>query len=412
VKVSAFELMPYRDLPKDFSERYESAWVTLPWKDVADPELVGRYYNWTLDELLYAAEVGFDGICTNEHHQNAYGFMANPNLMGSVLARATRDKDVAIVQMGATLPAVTPALRLAEEYAMLDSISGGRLVAGLPQGTSMDMNFSYGIPPIEQRERSAEALELLMRSWTENVPFAFNGKYTRLATVNPWPRPIQDPYPPVWVPTATGSRSTVKTALERDFCYCFLGHAGPGSAEFVIKDYWEQVAARDIEPNPYRLAYLQMVVVGETDQQAEKIYREHIEYFFHKCWHVPHSWMAAPGNMDYSGLRAYVNRPTRIDFKDLSYTDFIRNQFVICGSPSTVREQLMDICTRFRAGNLMLVVHIGSMPHELTLNNIRLLGAEVLPYLQPLWEDEPYVNNWWPAKLRNRSRALPAPAPL
>lgn len=411
MKVSAFELMPYRDLPHDFQEKHESAWVTLPWHGVADPELVGRYYNWTLDELLYAAEVGFDGICTNEHHQNAYGFMANPNLMGAALARATNDKDVAIVQMGATLPAVTPSLRIAEEYAMLDAISGGRLVAGLPQGTAMDMNFSYGIPPIEQRERATEALELMMRAWTSTEPFPWNGKYNKLGSVNPWPRPIQTPHPPVWVPTATGSRTTVRTALDRDFCYCFLGHAGPGSAEFVLKDYWEQVAARDIEPNPYRLAYLQMVVVGETDAQAEKLYREHIEYFFHKCWHVPHSWMAPPGNMDHPGLRAYINRPTRVDFKDMNYADFIRNQFVICGGPDTVREQLADICTRFRAGNLMLVVHIGSMPHELTLQNIGLLGEQVLPHLQPMWEDEGWTNHWWPAKLRDRAAAKPVPSP-
>ena len=402
MKVSAFELMPYRDLPSDFAERYESAWVTVPWCEVADPELVGKYYNWTLDELLYAAEVGFDGICTNEHHQNAYGFMANPNLMGAVLARATNGSDVAIVQMGSTLPAVTPPLRIAEEYAMIDSISGGRLVAGMPQGTAMDMNFSYGIPPIEQRERSAEAMELIMRAWTERKPFAWNGKYSKLGAVNAWPRPIQSPHPPVWVPTATGSRSTVKTALDRNFCYCFLGHAGPGSADFVIKDYWEQVAARDIDANPFRLAYLQIVVVGETDEEAEAEYREHVEYFFHKSWHVPHSWMAPPGNMDYPSLRSYINRPTRVDFKDMTYSDFIRGQLVICGSPATVRDQLMDICTRFRAGNLMLVVHVGSMPHELTMKNIRLLGEEVLPHLQPLWENKGWTNEWWPEKLRNR----------
>jgi alkanesulfonate monooxygenase SsuD/methylene tetrahydromethanopterin reductase-like flavin-dependent oxidoreductase (luciferase family) len=410
VKVSAFELMPYRDLPADFTERYESAWVTVPWKGLADPELVGKYYNWTLDELLYAAEVGFDGICTNEHHQNAYGFMANPNIMGGILARATNGSDKAIIQMGATLPAVTPAVRIAEEYAMLDAISGGRLVAGIPQGTAMDMNFSYGIPPIEQRERGNEAMNLMMRAWTEDEPFAFNGKYTRLGAVNPWPRPIQQPHPPIWIPTATGSRSTVNTALDRDFCFCFLGHAGPGSAEFVIKNYWEEVAARDIDPNPFRLAYLQFVVVADTDAEAERLYRDHIEYFFHKSWHVPHAWTTPPGNMDFSSVRPYLSRPTRVDYKDLSHADFIRDQFVICGGPESVRQQLTDICTRFRAGNLMLIVHIGSMPHELTMYNIKMLGEHVLPHLQPMWENQGWSNDWWPEKLRNTSEAVAAAA--
>ena len=131
MKISAFHLMPHRELPPDFEQRYESVWVTPPWWEVADADRVGQYYNWTLDELIYAAKAGMDGICVNEHHQNAYGFMPNPNLMGSVLARATNGMDVAVVQMGSTLPTTNPPTRVAEEYGMIDTISGGRLVAGI-----------------------------------------------------------------------------------------------------------------------------------------------------------------------------------------------------------------------------------------------------------------------------------------
>ena len=135
MKVSAFHLMPHRELPPDFERRYPSVWVTPPWGELADARRVGQYYNWTLDELLFAARAGFDGVCTNEHHQNAYGFMPSPNLMGSVLAKQTNGLDVAIVQMGMTLPTTSPPIRVAEEYGMLDCISGGRLVAGLPRLT-------------------------------------------------------------------------------------------------------------------------------------------------------------------------------------------------------------------------------------------------------------------------------------
>jgi len=89
MKISAFHLMPHRELPPDFERRYPSVWVTPPWGELADARRVGQYYNWTLDELLFAARAGFDGVCTNEHHQNAYGFMPSPNLMGSVLAKQT-----------------------------------------------------------------------------------------------------------------------------------------------------------------------------------------------------------------------------------------------------------------------------------------------------------------------------------
>src|ERR1700751_4623332 len=123
-----FHLMPYRDLPADFERRYNSAYIDPMWFDVADSDKVGQYYNATLDEMLYAAQVGLHGLCTNQHHQNVYGFMANPSIMGAVLARETNGQNVAIIQLGSTLPSTTPPTRIAEEYAMVDCISGGRVV--------------------------------------------------------------------------------------------------------------------------------------------------------------------------------------------------------------------------------------------------------------------------------------------
>ena len=82
MKVSMFHLMPHRELPDDFEDRYHSVWVDPPWSELADPERVGQYYNWTLDELIYADKMGMDGICVNEHHQNAYGFHAEPEPHG------------------------------------------------------------------------------------------------------------------------------------------------------------------------------------------------------------------------------------------------------------------------------------------------------------------------------------------
>src|SRR5262249_2769313 len=144
MKISAFHLMPHRELPQNFERRYPSVWGTPPWWELADAERVGQYYNWTLDELLHAARAGFDGVCTNEHHQNAYGFMPSPNLMGSVLAKQTNGLDVAIVQMGMTLPTTSPPIRVAEEDGMIDCISGGRLVARLPPRRPLGLELAHG----------------------------------------------------------------------------------------------------------------------------------------------------------------------------------------------------------------------------------------------------------------------------
>src|SRR4030088_2671749 len=129
-----FHLMPHRDLPADFEQRYQSAYLDPVWFDVADPDRVGQYFNWTLDELVYAARAGMHGLCTNQHHQNVYGVMANPSLMGAVLAKLTHAPNAAISHLVSTLPSTSPPTRIAEESAFLYCINGGRLVASFPPG--------------------------------------------------------------------------------------------------------------------------------------------------------------------------------------------------------------------------------------------------------------------------------------
>jgi alkanesulfonate monooxygenase SsuD/methylene tetrahydromethanopterin reductase-like flavin-dependent oxidoreductase (luciferase family) len=376
MKVSMFHLMPHRELPADFEKRYDSVWVTPPWWELADARRVGQYYNWTLDELLFAARSGFDGVCTNEHHQNAYGFMPSPNIMGAVLAKATNGSNVAIVQMGATLPTSNPPIRVAEEYAMLDCISGGRLVAGLPLGSPMDVNFCYGI--------------------------AWNGRYYQLANVNLWPRPIQQPHPPVWVP-GSGSISTFDFAVDNEVCYCFLSYSGAKAAKSMMDGYWKVVTDKGRDPNPYRAGFLQLVAVAETDAQAEEKYARHVEYFYHKCLHWPIQFLSPPGNQDYRSLVASVAKPLRRaeDPTTLRYRDFVEKGYVIAGSPATVRDRLQEeVVNGLRVGNLMVLLQIGSMPHELTLENIDLFARKVLPELRGIWNDDGWVNHWWPESLR------------
>jgi alkanesulfonate monooxygenase SsuD/methylene tetrahydromethanopterin reductase-like flavin-dependent oxidoreductase (luciferase family) len=406
MKVSMFHLMPHRELPDDFEDRYRSVWVDPPWSELSNAERVGQYYNWTLDELTYADQMGFDGVCTNEHHQNAYGFMPNPNLMGSVLARST--KNAAIVQMGSTLPTTRPATRIAEEYAMLDCISGGRLVAGMPLGSSSDVNFCYGVPPIEQRERYREAHDLITQAWTRDDIFSYNGKYTQLRYVNVWPKPIQKPHPPVWIP-GSGSISTWDFAANNNACYCYLSYYGNNYAKGIVDRFWERMDQLGKDRNPYRLGFLQLVVVSETDAKAEEEYTEHIKYFFDKCQWVPFYFYAAPGHVDYPSLVHWVKKTSQTtseragSWKDWSYKDFVDRQFVIGGSPSSVVDQLKDAVKKLHVGNLMVLLHIGSMPHELTLKNIELFAKEVMPHIRDTWDDEGWENHWWPERLKAKA---------
>lgn len=405
MKVCMFHLMPYRDLPPDFDQQYQSAFIDPVWFDVADAEKVGQYYNWTLDELLYAARAGMDGLCTNQHHQNVYGFMANPSLMGAALARQTAGQPVAIIQLGSTLPSTSPPTRIAEEYAMIDCISGGRLVAGFPRGLPSDATIANGVVPVEQRERFDEGLELLLKAWQARELFAWNGKHWQLPMVNLWPRPIQQPHPPVWIPGS--SPTTVEYVAERDHCFCHLSYLGAKSAESLGDYYWDTVVKQGRDPNPYRLSFLQLVGVSETDAAAEE-YAPHVEYFFHKLLHTPPWYQTIPGHLDYQSLVRGIKAPLRqrADTSTLRYKDFVERGYLIAGSPATVRDRLLEDVKRLRVGHLLTLLHFGSMPHELTLKNIDLFSREVLPHLRDLWDDE-WEDRWWPERLRAR-RPVPA----
>src|SRR5262245_13351658 len=123
VKICFFHLMPYRFLPENFERDYRSVWVDVP-QSLYDAGRAHGLYNEFLDELEHAEQCGFDGLCVNEHHQNAYGLMPSPNIMAAALTRRT--STAALIVLGNSLALYNPPVRVAEEFAMLDVISGGR----------------------------------------------------------------------------------------------------------------------------------------------------------------------------------------------------------------------------------------------------------------------------------------------
>ena len=397
MKIEMFHLCPYRDLPEDFREKNRSVWVDVP-SHLFDAEIASRTYNETLDELKYAAEMGYDGICVNEHHQNAYGLMPSPNLMGSVMARET--KDVAIIIMGNSIALYDPPIRVAEEFAMLDCISGGRLVAGFPVGSAMDTAYGYGSNPALLRDKYAEAEELILKAWTEKEIFAFDGKYTQLRYVNIWPRPMQDPRPPVWVPGA-GSIETWNTCIDKGHLYAYLSYSGYKRGKQVMDGFWKVANAAGVD-NPYHAGFLQLVCIADNEQELHDKYAAHTEYFFNKMLHIYPGFSDAPGYRTIdtikAGLLAQTSSFGRAGAEYATWAQLLEQGNVIAGTPAQVTEQLESVVKDLHIGHLMLLNQIGSMPHEMAKENIRRTAQEVVPNLRHIWDDKPeYVDNWWPS---------------
>jgi len=394
MKFTWFNLMPWPHLPDDFREKHRSVWVDIP-SSLYDPVKGHELYNIYLDELEYAEQLGYDGIGVNEHHANAYGMMPSPNIMAAALARRT--SKAALVVLGNSIALYNPPIRVAEEFAMLDVISGGRLLAGFPVGTSMDTNYVYGDIPALTRERYAEAHELIMRAWREPEPFAFNGRYTKLRYANCWPKPIQSP-PPIFIPGG-GSLETYDFCLDFDYVYCYLSFGGYKRAKQLMDGYWQRVKDRGKDLSPYRAGFAQTIVVAESDAEAERDYREHIDYFYNRCLHVYPGFADAPGYRTIKTLKANVTsqmtQQALGDVSNMSWDQLVHDGYVIAGSPDTVAKQMKELITGLRVGNIFCLIHVGNMPKDKCMRSSKLFAEEVMPQLRDMWPEYSNDDRFW-----------------
>jgi alkanesulfonate monooxygenase SsuD/methylene tetrahydromethanopterin reductase-like flavin-dependent oxidoreductase (luciferase family) len=403
MKFLFFNFMPYRFLPMDFPERHHSVWVDIP-GDLFDPAKGNQLYNEFMDQLEFAAEVGFDGICVNEHHANGYGLMPSPNLIAASLARRTRD--VALVVLGNSVALYNPPLRVAEEFAMLDCISGGRLVAGFPVGTSMDTNFAYGAVPSTLRDKYYEGVRLILEAWQRNDVFAFNGRFTQLRYVNCWPKPVQKPYPPVWIPGG-GSIETWDYCADNDFLYSYLSFSGYKRAKTLLDGFWDTLGRRDLPRNPYQGAFLQFVAVGDSDEEVAEKFGPHAEWFFNKTQHIYGGFLEAPGYRTLSTIKAgLIAQQTGGRLIDTTWKQMVDNGTVIAGTPARVKEQIADLASSLNVGHLGIVAQFGDMPHDKAMANIARIGREVIPDLKHLWDDR-WTDHWWPTPMGGARRPRP-----
>jgi alkanesulfonate monooxygenase SsuD/methylene tetrahydromethanopterin reductase-like flavin-dependent oxidoreductase (luciferase family) len=414
MKLMWFHLMPYTELPDDFRQTQPSVWVDIH-SSLFDPKRAHHMYNDFMDELEYAAECGFDAICVNEHHSNGYGLMPSPNLIASSLARRTTE--TAICVMGNSLALYNPPTRVAEEFAMIDVISGGRLIAGFPVGTPMDTCYCYGQNPSQLRQRYHEAHDLVVRAWQEKDTFAFNGRFNQQRYVNVWPRPVQRPHPPIWIPGG-GSVETWQWCAEMDYVYCYLSYYGYKAGRATMDGFWKEMDQLGKDRNPYQAGFLQFIGVGESRQHAFDLYTEAAEYFYGRCLHVDPRWAVPPGytseGSQRAGIESQIKQAADSNVRGKSTGErfasvaremdaIVDKGYVIIGSPDEVAEQLREVATSLNVGHLMMLLQFGNMSKDLCRYNTKLFADRVMPKVKDLfseWEDR-----WWPKPMESRLRA-------
>ena len=376
--------MPYAALDMEERGRHTSAWVTLP-NSLYDPKNGHQLYNRYLDELELAAELGFDGVAVNEHHQNAYGLMPSPVVVASSLARRTENCKLAI--LGNAFALREHPLTLAEEHAMIDCITGGRLITGFVRGIGAEF-YSLAANPTLSHERHIEAHDLIIRAWTETGPFAFEGKHYHCEYVNMWPRPYQDPHPPIWCPSL-GSTETIEWAAHPDRKYVYAQNYSAFTNVCKFLDQYREVAATQYgyAASSDQIAWTAPVYVAETDEQAVAEATEHMETLFNKFLYLPFEKLFPPGYLSMQSYKRVAAHKKNI-MGGAKMETLMETGVVIVGSPETVRRKITECHEVLGFGTFVALLHFGTLPADRTVKNIRLFADEVLPAIRPLSDRE------------------------
>jgi alkanesulfonate monooxygenase SsuD/methylene tetrahydromethanopterin reductase-like flavin-dependent oxidoreductase (luciferase family) len=256
-----------------------------------------------------------------------------------------------------------------------------------------------------------------MRAWREDEPFAFDGRYTQLRWVNCWPKPVQKPHPPVYIPGG-GSIETWDFCLDHDYNYSYLSFFGYVRAKALMDGYWDRVARRGKDASPYRAGFAQIVCVADTDAEAERLYAAHCLYFFNRCLHVYPPFADPPGyrtvdTLRFGALSAFQRTGLQV-LENLTWKQLVDQRFVVAGSPETVSQQLEECIKGLRVGHLFCLFHNGDMPDDKTRHSSRLFAERVMPRLRGLWPDWAGDDRWWPRPMADRRRPeqhLPAARP-
>lgn len=379
--------------PDAWKPEFESLRVTLPNK-ICEPHVASDLFHRYLDEWQLSDELGFN-IMVNEHHATATCMSSSCTLTLAILARIT--KKARLLALGLPLANRLDPVRVAEETALIDVISRGRF----------DMGFVKGIPyeiapansnPVHMMDRLWEAHDLILKAHTHREgPFSFEGRYFQHRSVNIWPRPMQQPHPPVWVPTM--SPSGVQAIAQR-------GHVAAtfftGYSTKAIYDEYKRVYRQTFgqEAGVDRLGYLGMCAVADTREEAlaraEKVagYVRTTaivsEAFSYPSGYFPPQAIAASLRkpFGYGKYNAKTATGRTIEMTSASVEDLIEAGAMFAGTPDEVCQQIISLTDAIGGvGNLLLMMQAGHLTHAETVSSLTLFAREVMPRLK---EERPY----------------------
>jgi alkanesulfonate monooxygenase SsuD/methylene tetrahydromethanopterin reductase-like flavin-dependent oxidoreductase (luciferase family) len=385
MKVFVFDLLAYgeqlehlkidNELPYPLPRRYFT------------PEVAVRTYAEHLDAWEELDRLGYDGVGFNEHHCSPYGLMNSPNLLAA--AAAQRTKKLKLLIYGNLLPLHEP-LRLAEELAMLDCMSGGRLISGFARGIPREYQV-HNVPLSQSRARFEEAFDIITGAWRDEV-FSYEGRFWSYKDVALWPRPVQEPRPPIWMPIV-GSKESIEFAARHNLPITPGLGRSLGLRDDIIRYYTRCLQAAGHRITPGHLSLGISAYVADTKAQAVREMGPYHLYFnrtlfshgnFTETERQRETGYASAQSTDYvSPENRRAAEFARADFRNLTMEDVARQaEAMPWGTPDEVAARIIAAADGAGADTVQVSLNRGVLPHEMFIEQIRRFAREVLPALQ------------------------------
>jgi alkanesulfonate monooxygenase SsuD/methylene tetrahydromethanopterin reductase-like flavin-dependent oxidoreductase (luciferase family) len=382
MRIYHFSEQPF---PEAWGAENASLRVSLASRNL-DPRVMAEHYHHRLDEWLLADELGLD-IMINEHHATATCATPVAAVPLAILARQT--KRARLLTLGYPIANRLDPVRAAEELAMIDVISRGRLEMGFVRGVPYEVPLSQR-SAVGQMDRFWEAHDLILKAMTSiDGPFDWQGEHFQYRNVNVWPRVWQQPHPPVWI---TGrSPQNIREIAERGYV---LGTFLSGFQTKELFDHYRKACA-DLgrpAPAPDRFSYLGIVAIAQDHQEALRRAELMVGYL-RTSGRVAEPFNAPPGYFSLKdavrmvkarGARGVTARDGKfVDTHQGAIEDLVKAGIMFVGTPDEVGSQIADFNHSVGGlGHLLLMGHAGHLSHADAMDQITLLAREVLPRVQ------------------------------
>lgn len=310
-----------------------------------------------------------------------YGLMSNCNLIGSILTQRT--KKARIAMCGNLIPLLNP-IRVAEEYAMLDMMSGGRLIAGLMRGIPHEY-VAYNVDPDESWDRLSEACELIVKAWTEPEPFGWEGKYYKYRAVSIWPRPLQQPHPPILM--SASNPESARFAARHHAKMGMVMLTDLDAARNSIRIYKETAREHGWEPEPDDILIGAHTCIADSFEEAKEHFGKGIDYFYNVLFGGPRTaqrlvlqktgFYQDQQNRQVLAERLRTLRTTPIEQR-------AEGGMIFCGTPDMVVDQIKRLHAELGHGVMNINMKIGNIPDDVVLKSMTLWGQHVWPEVRDL----------------------------